>query len=91
MSFLIALAIAATAHAHRLPGWLGFYHPFNGTVFAADGIPEGTTESSAFQFGVAAISGRTGKSEGITSFRGELLAPAQELRLTQNRGKQLRR
>ena len=51
-SQFIAGVAAPTPH---FPGFLGTYHPFNGTAYGGDGWTEGATMQNAFDFGENAI------------------------------------
>jgi hypothetical protein len=46
---------AQSTGTQKFPGFLGTYHPFNGTAYGGDGWTEGATMQEAFDFGENAI------------------------------------
>ena len=43
--------------ANRRPvSWLGLYHPVDGAVWGGQGVPNGSSMTDAFRFGIAGVS-----------------------------------
>ena len=46
----------APAASRRPVSWLGLYHPVDGAVWGGQGVPNGSSMTDAFRFGIAGVS-----------------------------------